>query len=466
MRRLKLAITAVTAVALFGGGVAWADLLVKDGLGVPWVIKNFVCESVKLCNATVLIDNTGAEISPLTNAQLRATPVPTTATAWPLPTGAATQATLAAIQTSLGTPFQAGASIGNTTFGATQATASNLNATVVPSSLAAWGLVSAAQNGTTPTNGQLAMGQFNTTPTTITSGNVSPLQMDASGNLRVNIAAGASSGAVSQGSATSGQTGSLIQGAVTTAAPTYTTAQTSPLSLDTTGALRVNVTAGGAGGGAVTNAGTFATQLTGSTNNIANISGTVSLPTGASTSANQTTLIGHVDGIETLIGSTNTKLDTLNSNVSASIPAGTALIGDVNVRQGGTALSASNLMPTYQGAAAAGGATPHFVVAAATNNSTSLKGSAGTVYAIQTGSIAASAPYYLKLYDKATAPTCGTDTPVSVFVIPPANSGNNVSVVVGKAFTLGIGYCVVTGIANNDNTAVPAANLLINIDYK
>ncbi len=190
------------------------------------------------------------------------------------------------------------------------------------------------------------------------------------------------------------------------------------------------------------------------------------LSTGASTSANQTTIIGHVDGIETLIGSTNTKLDTLNSNVAAPIPAGTALIGDVNVRQGGTALSASNLMPTYQGAAAAGGATPHFVVAANTNNSTSLKGSAGTVYAIQTGSIAASAPYYLKLYDKATAPTCGTDTPVGVFLVPPTNSGNNVSVVVGKAFTLGIGYCVVTGIANSDNTAVPAATVLVNIDYK
>lgn len=58
--------------------------------------------------------------------------------------------------------------------------------------------------------------------------------------------------AVAQGSTTSGQTGGLILGAVTTASPTYTTAQTSPLSLDTTGALRVNVTAGGAGGGAIT----------------------------------------------------------------------------------------------------------------------------------------------------------------------------------------------------------------------
>ncbi|MEY4427850.1 MAG: hypothetical protein RLZZ182_539 [Pseudomonadota bacterium] len=57
---------------------------------------------------------------------------------------------------------------------------------------------------------------------------------------------------VAQGSTTSGQSGVLVQGAVTTSAPSYTNAQTSPLSLDTSGNLRVNVVAGGAGGGNVT----------------------------------------------------------------------------------------------------------------------------------------------------------------------------------------------------------------------
>jgi hypothetical protein len=47
---------------------------------------------------------------------------------------------------------------------------------------------------------------------------------------------------VAQGSTTSGQSGVLIQGAVTTAAPTYTTAQTSPISLQTDGSQRVAVT--------------------------------------------------------------------------------------------------------------------------------------------------------------------------------------------------------------------------------
>lgn len=45
---------------------------------------------------------------------------------------------------------------------------------------------------------------------------------------------------VAQGSTTSGQTGNLTQGAVTTAAPTYSTGTTNPLSMDTAGNLRVS----------------------------------------------------------------------------------------------------------------------------------------------------------------------------------------------------------------------------------
>lgn len=50
---------------------------------------------------------------------------------------------------------------------------------------------------------------------------------------------------VAQGSTTSGQSGLLTQGAVSTSAPSYTNGQTSPLSIDTSGNLRVAVTGGG-----------------------------------------------------------------------------------------------------------------------------------------------------------------------------------------------------------------------------
>jgi hypothetical protein len=50
----------------------------------------------------------------------------------------------------------------------------------------------AGQNAASPANELLVAGQFNTSPTTITTGNVSPLQLDSSGNLLVNIKAGSS----------------------------------------------------------------------------------------------------------------------------------------------------------------------------------------------------------------------------------------------------------------------------------
>jgi len=46
---------------------------------------------------------------------------------------------------------------------------------------------------------------------------------------------------LAQGSTTAGQKGPLVQGAVTTAAPAYTTAQTDPLSLTTAGGLRSDI---------------------------------------------------------------------------------------------------------------------------------------------------------------------------------------------------------------------------------
>lgn len=62
---------------------------------------------------------------------------------------------------------------------------------------------------------------------------------------------------IAQGSTTSGQTGSLVMGAVTTAPPTYTTAQSSPASLTPAGGLRTdNLSWAGTTLGAPSNYGT------------------------------------------------------------------------------------------------------------------------------------------------------------------------------------------------------------------
>lgn len=93
-----------------------------------------------------------------------------------------------------------------------------------------------AQGSTTAgQSGVLTQGAVQTSAPSYTSGQTSPLSLTTGGALRVDPG-------VAQGSTSAGQSGVLTQGAVTTNPPSYTTAQTSALSLGTNGALRVDTT--------------------------------------------------------------------------------------------------------------------------------------------------------------------------------------------------------------------------------
>jgi hypothetical protein len=70
----------------------------------------------------------------------------------------------------------------------------------------------------------------------------------------------------------------------------------------------------------------------------------------------------------------------------------------------------------------------------------------------------------LKLYDKATAPTVGSDTPTQTIVLP-ANGGANLFSDVGFLFSNGIGIGVTTGIADGDTTAPTANDVTVNLFY-
>lgn len=90
-----------------------------------------------------------------------------------------------------------------------------------------------------------AMGEYDDTSTTLPSADdrvfmARITQNRAWHNYAVNAAGLAIH--VAQGSTTSGQYGNLAMGAVTTSSPSYTTAQTSPLSITTNGLLRVSPT--------------------------------------------------------------------------------------------------------------------------------------------------------------------------------------------------------------------------------
>lgn len=77
----------------------------------------------------------------------------------------------------------------------------------------------------------------------------------------------------------------------------------------------------------------------------------------------------------------------------------------------------------------------------------------------------ASSPRYVKLYNKATGPTVGSDTPKMTIGIP-ANSAANVEYSKGIYFDTGIGWAATTGVADAD-TGAPGANEVIgNLLYK
>jgi hypothetical protein len=78
--------------------------------------------------------------------------------------------------------------------------------------------------------------------TTAVTGNVTVVQPTGTNLHTVVDNFPADADALAQGSTTSGQLGALVMGAVTTVAPTYTTATTNPLSIDTSGNLRVAAT--------------------------------------------------------------------------------------------------------------------------------------------------------------------------------------------------------------------------------
>lgn len=101
--------------------------------------------------------------------------------------------------------------------------------------------------------------------------------------------------------------------------------------------------------------------------------------------------------------------------------------------------------------------------AAANTNSTLVKNAAGQVYSIHVFNAAASIKY-LKLYNKVSAPTVGTDVPVEVYPLP-AGGFTRIEFPSGNPFALGIGVGITGALADNDTTAVVANDVVLNLHY-
>lgn len=109
--------------------------------------------------------------------------------------------------------------------------------------------------------------------------------------------------------------------------------------------------------------------------------------------------------------------------------------------------------------------TTHTISAASTN-ATSTKASAGWLHFIIATNVNA-AVRYLKLYDKASAPTVGTDTPKFIVPIPPSNLTPQFLFFTNPVyFGTGIAWALTTGIANSDTGAVSASEHAIDLGYE
>lgn len=111
----------------------------------------------------------------------------------------------------------------------------------------------------------------------------------------------------------------------------------------------------------------------------------------------------------------------------------------------------------------ASSASTYHKISAASTNADTVKASAGLVtgyYFVNT----ATSFRYVKLYNKASSPTVGTDTPRCVYGIPPESAANMV-LTLPIAFGTGIAIAIVTGIADSDATAVSANDVAVTLHY-
>lgn len=104
--------------------------------------------------------------------------------------------------------------------------------------------------------------------------------------------------------------------------------------------------------------------------------------------------------------------------------------------------------------------TAHNLNSAATTNATVIKGSAGTLYNIGASNTGA-AVAFIKLYNKATAPTVGTDVPVLVLAVPANGNVDFDLGPLGHRFTTGIGMAITNLAADSDTTAVAASQVKV-----
>ena len=102
-------------------------------------------------------------------------------------------------------------------------------------------------------------------------------------------------------------------------------------------------------------------------------------------------------------------------------------------------------------------------VSASGNNATNVKNAPGQVYGFRVFN-KGGVPVYVKLYDKSSTPDPTSDA-VALTVGVQAGLSDSDFYPLGIAFASGIGYAIVQGISDTDNTSVGAGDCVFDLLY-
>jgi hypothetical protein len=114
----------------------------------------------------------------------------------------------------------------------------------------------------------------------------------------------------------------------------------------------------------------------------------------------------------------------------------------------------------------AGGAQSSRKISAASTNATSVATSTANLLSVVAMNNHAENIAYLKIYDKASSPTVGTDTPLFTYALAPNGGGVAIAFPTGAALANGLAYAITGGMADNDTTAVAASQVTVNLTYQ
>jgi hypothetical protein len=163
---------------------------------------------------------------------------------------------------------------------------------------------------------------------------------------------------------------------------------------------------------------------------------------------------------------------------TAPVAADPALVVAISPNAGAKVTDGTNIAAVKAASTPAAVADPALVVqispggvlsisatsSAATTNATSVKASAGTLFSFAVSNVNAAARF-LKFYNKASAPTVGTDIPI--LVVPVAANGMQWGSFadLGMRFSTGIAFAITGAGADSDATAVAAGDVKVVLNY-